>query len=112
MILVTIPKTTKEKTIFLEMEVINELNGCGLHKVGKQPKQLHKTIEFVYNGEVRFKADIIEYTNESFICTTTHKEWDKSWYIKFNDLKEIPLEDRTKQKGFQGFRYIGSDYCG
>ena len=106
-LLVTIPKSTDYNSLIEELEDINNNPDLvGNHKLGKnKPKQQPDFIGFVYNGEIRFLAELEGYEQKEFTCQTLGTEWQYAWYAVFHNVIEYAEDDRVKMKGFQGFKY-------
>ena len=103
-LLVTIPKSTSKDTLLREIRDINDNGLIDNHRLGRKPKQAVEQVLFVYNGAIRYVADVIGYELKAFVCETTGIKWDEAWYIEFENVRDVPC--RITYKGFQGFRYV------
>ncbi len=105
-IIVTLPSSISWADYEKELRNVANYKHVMNFKVHNFPKGIHKGDKcyVVHNGFVIGWMEIVGFTEEPFICTTTNKKWDGKFIQRSGPFHY--LNEKIPYKGFQGFRYF------
>lgn len=105
-LIITLPSTTKWSDYEKELRKVANYQNVLNFKVHNFPKGIHKGDKcyIVHNGLVKGWMEIVGFSEQPFICTTTKKKWDGKFIQRSGPFHY--LQEKIPYKGFQGFRYF------
>ena len=74
-----------------------------LEEIFKNKRSLIVTL-LVHNGFVKGWMEIVGFSEQPFVCTTTNRKWDGKFIQRSGPFHY--LQEKIPYKGFQGFRYF------
>lgn len=105
-LIITLPSATKWSDYEKELRKVANYQNVLNFKVHNFPKGIHKGDKcyIVHNGLVKGWMEIVGFSEQPFICTTTKKKWDGKFIQRSGPFHY--LQEKIPYKGFQGFRYF------
>jgi hypothetical protein len=105
-LIITLPSTTSWKDYEKELRKAANYSHVLNFKVHNFPKGIHKgdRCYVVHNGLIKGWMEIVGFSEEPFVCTTTNKQWDGKFIQRSGPFHY--LQETIPYKGFQGFRYF------
>lgn len=105
-LIITLPSTTKWSDYENELRKAANYKHVLNFKVHNFPNGIHKGDKcyIVHNGYVMGWMEIVGFSEEPFVCTTTNKKWDGKFIQRSGPFHY--LKEKIPYKGFQGFRYF------
>ncbi len=105
-LIITLPSKVRWDDYENELKKVANYKRVINFKVPNFPKGIHKGDKcyIVHNGFVKGWMEIVGFSEQPFICTTTNKKWDGKFIQRSGPFHY--LEEKIPYKGFQGFRYF------
>ena len=105
-LIVTLPSTTDWGDYEKELRKAANYKYVLNFKVHNFPKGIHKGDKcyVVHNGFVKGWMEIVGFSEQPFVCTTTNRKWDGKFIQRSGPFHY--LDTKIPMKGFQGFRYF------
>lgn len=108
-IIITLPSSEKWDTYKNELKKVENYSNVMNFKVPNFPKGIKKGDKcyVVHNGYIKGWMEIIGFSEETFTCNTTNKEWSGKFIKRSGPFHY--LSEKIPMKGFRGFRYFDLD---
>lgn len=105
-LIITLPATTKWEDYEQELRKVANYKNVLNFKVHAFPTGVSKgdRCYLVHNGKIMGWMEIVGFSEKSFTCSTTKKQW-KGKFIERSGPFHY-LEEDIPYKGFQGYRYF------